>query len=162
MSVKRMNNFLFLELKLVDHDLVEVDKDVAVRKTIKSVFNKTEEDFAGDLERLRDYEEKVEDLIHNLINEIDVDETKLYIEKYKSENAKLISKNQHKISVSQQAESRDIQKQQDLKITQDEEFMVNLFALLSSGLLVQQIVYQRFNTVPIIKLFLLPLICRYQ
>jgi CDK-activating kinase assembly factor MAT1 len=102
---------------------VEVEKDISVRRQIKLLFNKTEDDF-NDLNAFKDYEELVEDIIFNLVHEIDVPETKARIEKYKKENADLIAKNQLKLTQMLREEMNQIKEEEILRAQKESEFHV--------------------------------------
>ena len=74
-----------------------IDKEVEIRRRILRDFCKTQEDFST-LREYNDYLEEVEDIIFNLANNIDVEETKRKIQDYKEYNKDYIKKNQNKIS----------------------------------------------------------------
>ena len=74
-----------------------IDKEVEIRRRILRDFCKTQEDFST-LREYNDYLEEVEDIIFNLANNIDVEETKRKIQDYKDYNKDFIKKNQNKIS----------------------------------------------------------------
>ncbi|KAA0193097.1 CDK-activating kinase assembly factor MAT1 [Fasciolopsis buskii] len=69
-----------------------VQKEVELRKKILTDFNKREDDFDS-LEEYDLYLEKIEEIVFNLMNDVDVDETKRYIEQYKKENKDIIKRN---------------------------------------------------------------------
>ena len=69
-----------------------VEKEVNVRKRITKYYNKRPEDF-GSLRAFNDYLESVEEIIFNLINNIDVEDTENKIEKYRIENRESINAN---------------------------------------------------------------------
>ena len=58
-------------------------------------FNKTEEDFSSARE-FGDYQEFIEDIIYNLANNIEVQETNRQIADYKETNKNFINKNRQK------------------------------------------------------------------
>eukprot|EP01039_Chlorochromonas_danica_P008736 gene8736-9629_t len=101
---------------------IEAERDSAVRRKLKALFNKTEADFLS-LDDLRDYEEMVEDLIYNLVHSINVEETKAAIEKYKQENTRLIAINQMKINQKFEEEQTIIQQVEERTRAQEREFM---------------------------------------
>ncbi|KAK2467060.1 hypothetical protein APHAL10511_001318 [Amanita phalloides] len=72
-----------------------VEKEVAIRRRIAKEFNKRREDFA-DLRSYNDYLQEVEDIIFNLINDIDVQQTEARITAFRAENASLIESNLHR------------------------------------------------------------------
>eukprot|EP00127_Corallochytrium_limacisporum_P002942 Clim_evm31s143 gene=Clim_evmTU31s143 len=71
-------------------DDLEVEKEMRVRKAILRTYNKTEEDFK-DLRLYNDYLEEIEDIVFNLTNNVDVDETKARVAKYREENKPAIT-----------------------------------------------------------------------
>ena len=75
-----------------------IDKEVEIRRRIIRIFCKSQEDFSS-LREYNDYLELVEDIIFNLANNIDVDNTNRKIQDYKSANTDFIRKNQNKVSV---------------------------------------------------------------
>ncbi len=62
-----------------------------IRKRVLRDFNLKEEDF-GTLREYNDYLEMVEDIIFNLVNDIDVQETNRRIAVYKQKNKDQIAK----------------------------------------------------------------------
>lgn len=68
-----------------------------IRRRVLRDFCKTQDDFTT-LRDYNDYLELVEDIIFNLANNIDVDETKQKIQDYKEANREYISKNRNKMS----------------------------------------------------------------
>eukprot|EP01031_Cornospumella_fuschlensis_P032479 gene32479-39268_t len=68
------------------------ERDFAIRRKLRSIFNKTEEEFESD-KHFKDYEEMVEDYIYNLVNCVDVESTKQAIESYRQENARMTALN---------------------------------------------------------------------
>ncbi|KAJ3225727.1 TFIIH/NER complex subunit [Clydaea vesicula] len=60
---------------------------------VVQTFNKRIEDFGGDLKAFNNYLEDVEDILFNLINNVDVEDTTARIEKFRLENKELISAN---------------------------------------------------------------------
>ncbi|GAB6032456.1 hypothetical protein CHUAL_011093 [Chamberlinius hualienensis] len=75
----------------------EVEKEVDIRRKILRDYNKREEDFQT-LREFNDYLEEVEEIIFNLANDIDVEETKRKIEQYKKENKAITMRNKGKLS----------------------------------------------------------------
>lgn len=76
-------------------DLI-VEKEVDIRKRIIKIYNKRSEDFFGEHDPLRaynDYLEELETIVWNLANKIEIEETNKKIERYKKENENLIKKN---------------------------------------------------------------------
>lgn len=69
-----------------------MEREVDIRKRILKDYNKTEEDFET-LRVYNDYLEEIEDIVFNLSNNIDVEETKVRVEAYRKENFKGIQRN---------------------------------------------------------------------
>ncbi|KAJ4939470.1 hypothetical protein JOQ06_028918 [Pogonophryne albipinna] len=74
-----------------------VDKEVEIRKKVLKIYNKRDFDFPG-LREYNDFLEQVEDIVFNLTNNIDVENTKLRMEQYQKENRDLIQRNKVKLS----------------------------------------------------------------
>ncbi|KAL4656323.1 CDK-activating kinase assembly factor MAT1 isoform X3 [Arapaima gigas] len=78
-----------------------VDKEVEIRKKVLKIYNKRDTDFA-DLRQYNDYLEQVEDIVFNLTNNVDVENTKRIMEQYQRENRDIIQKNKAKLSREQE------------------------------------------------------------
>lgn len=76
-----------------DDDRALVEKDRQIRRRYMQWFNKRQTDFDSN-RAYDDYLEMVEDVIHNLVHSVDVEETIARVEKYREENADIISTNQ--------------------------------------------------------------------
>ena len=74
-------------------DDVEVEKEVDIRKRVFNVFNKTIDDFNGDLVEFNKYLEEVEDIIYKLDHGIDVAKTEEKLRTYEELNKQLIMNN---------------------------------------------------------------------
>lgn len=74
-------------------DDVEVEKEVDIRKRVFNVFNKTMDDFNGDLVEFNKYLEEVEDIIYKLDHGIDVVKTEEKLRTYEELNKQLIMNN---------------------------------------------------------------------
>ncbi len=72
-----------------------IDKEVEIRRKVLLDFCKQEEDFA-DLREYNDYLELIEDIVFNLVNGVDVEETKRKIQENKEANRDFITKNRHR------------------------------------------------------------------
>ena len=83
--------FCPLQLTQKDPDEIEVERDFTIRKKIKGIYNKSFESFETALE-FRNYEEIVEDVIYNLVNNIDVDITNAQVEAYQKGNLQQVRK----------------------------------------------------------------------
>jgi CDK-activating kinase assembly factor MAT1 len=69
-----------------------VERDFTIRKKIKGIYNKTIESFPTDLD-YRNYEETVEDVIFNLVNNIDVEQTNKLVELYQKDHLQQVTRN---------------------------------------------------------------------
>nr|XP_057947509.1 CDK-activating kinase assembly factor MAT1 [Doryrhamphus excisus]XP_057947510.1 CDK-activating kinase assembly factor MAT1 [Doryrhamphus excisus]XP_057947511.1 CDK-activating kinase assembly factor MAT1 [Doryrhamphus excisus]XP_057947512.1 CDK-activating kinase assembly factor MAT1 [Doryrhamphus excisus] len=78
-----------------------VDKEVEIRKKVLKIYNKRDGDFSS-LREYNDYLEQVEEIVFNLTNNIEVDNTKLRMEQYQRENRDLIQKNKAKLTREQE------------------------------------------------------------
>lgn len=78
-----------------EDDRANLNKDAQTRRRYLRWFNKRREDFATDLE-YDNYLEMVEEIIYNIVNNINVEETKARVDKYRRENQDLIGQNQAK------------------------------------------------------------------
>lgn len=83
----------------------EVEKDAKVRRRIRSIYNKKEEDFPTLLE-YQNFEERVEDIIFNLVHGIDRETTEAAVREYEKSNMRDIAKKQSKM---QEAEHRELE-----------------------------------------------------
>ena len=98
-----------------------IDKEVDIRRRVLRDFCKTQEDFSS-LRDFNDYLEDVEDIIFNLVNNIEVEQTKRKIQAYKEANKEFISQNRNKAST-EILELEDIlaeEKRQDAKRKQED------------------------------------------
>lgn len=75
-----------------EDDRANLSKDATTRRRYLRWFNKRREDFNTDAE-YDDYLEMVEDIIFNLVNDIDVENTKARVERYRRENHETIGHN---------------------------------------------------------------------
>ncbi|XP_044021914.1 CDK-activating kinase assembly factor MAT1 isoform X2 [Siniperca chuatsi] len=78
-----------------------VDKEVEIRKKVLKIYNKRDVDFSS-LREYNDYLEQVEDIVYNLTNNIDMENTKLRMEQYQRENRDIIQKNKAKLTREQE------------------------------------------------------------
>lgn len=72
-----------------EDDRVQLSKDINTRRRFLGWFNKRREDFKSDRE-YDDYLETVEDLIYNQVHNINVEETKAKVDKYRQQNQHVI------------------------------------------------------------------------
>uniref|UniRef100_A0A452FLM0 CDK-activating kinase assembly factor MAT1 n=1 Tax=Capra hircus TaxID=9925 RepID=A0A452FLM0_CAPHI len=75
-----------------------VDKEVEIRKKVLKIYNKREEDFPS-LREYNDFLEEVEEIVFNLTNNVDLDNTKKKMEIYQKENKDVIQKNKLKLKL---------------------------------------------------------------
>jgi len=94
------------------HDLNanHAKEENSIRKKINSIFNKRRENFST-LKEYNDYLEEVEDIVFNLLNKIEEEETRARIERYRKENQDLINLNQ----------SITVQEERELKAQLEQE-----------------------------------------
>lgn len=78
-----------------EDDRPYLNKEAHIRRRYLRWFNKRRDDFKTDHE-YDDYLEMVEDLIFNLVNNIDAENTKARVERYRRENQESIGQNQAK------------------------------------------------------------------
>lgn len=78
-----------------------VDKEVEIRKKVLKIYNKRDFDFPS-LREYNDYLEQVEDIVYNLTNNVDVENTKLRMEQYQRENRDVIQRNKAKLTREQE------------------------------------------------------------
>ncbi|MED6250929.1 CDK-activating kinase assembly factor MAT1 [Ataeniobius toweri] len=103
-----------------------VDKEVEIRKKVMKIYNKREFNFSS-LRDYNDYLEQVEDIVYNLTNNIDVENTKLRMEQYQRENKDIIQRNKAKLTREQEElEELLLQEQQSneqrrLEVLQEEQ-----------------------------------------
>lgn len=141
LSVQQSNKVDWIvQLSAKSLEEVEAERDSAVRRKLKALFNKTEADFPS-LDDLRDYEEMVEDLIYNLVHSINVEETTAAIEKYKQENIRQIAINQMKINQKFEEEQTIIQQDEERTRALEREFMVCLEPLTFSFTILDRIIF---------------------
>ncbi|KAJ8330670.1 TFIIH/NER complex subunit, variant 2 [Batrachochytrium dendrobatidis] len=74
-------------------DDLYVEKEIQIRKKVGRYFNKRLEDFAGNLRLYNDYLEEVEEILFNMINDVDVQQTQERIERFRLENKEIIAAN---------------------------------------------------------------------
>lgn len=75
-----------------EDDRAYLTKEAQIRRRYLRWFNKRRDDFVSDLE-YDNYLEMVEDTIYNLVNNVNVEETKARVEKYRRENQENIGQN---------------------------------------------------------------------
>lgn len=91
-------------------DDIGVEREVDIRKKVAQIFNKTSDDFS-DLDKYNEYLEEVEDIIFNLVNKIDVEETEAKLSVYEENNKSKILEN----NTNREKEYEDFKKQEELE-----------------------------------------------
>jgi CDK-activating kinase assembly factor MAT1 len=76
-----------------EDDRLILNKEARFRMHTLKIFNKPRGDFESDRE-YNDYLELVEDIIFNLVNEVDIEQTRAKVEQYRRENQDSIGQNQ--------------------------------------------------------------------
>ncbi|XP_064427213.1 CDK-activating kinase assembly factor MAT1 isoform X4 [Mirounga angustirostris] len=91
-----------------------VDKEVEIRKKVLKIYNKREEDFPS-LREYNDFLEEVEEIVFNLTNNVDLDNTKKKMEMYQKENKDVIQKNKLKLTREQEEleEALEVERQEN-------------------------------------------------
>ncbi|XP_064921899.1 CDK-activating kinase assembly factor MAT1 isoform X2 [Columba livia] len=74
-----------------------VDKEVEIRKKVLKIYNKREDDFPS-LTEYNDFLEEIEEIVFNLTNNVDLENTKRKMELYQKDNKEVIQKNKIKLS----------------------------------------------------------------
>ncbi|XP_078518214.1 CDK-activating kinase assembly factor MAT1 [Lissotriton helveticus] len=103
-----------------------VDKEVEIRKKVLKIYNKREEDFRS-LNEYNDYLEEIEDIVFNLTNNVDLENTKKKMEMYQKENKEVIQKNKIKLTREQEVleealeEERNANTQRRVLIKKEEQ-----------------------------------------
>lgn len=73
------------KLSMKDIHETEVEKDIRVRRRVKAVYNKNEEDFPTVLD-FKNYEEEIEDIIFNWVHDVNAQEMKKKVDDYEKQN----------------------------------------------------------------------------
>jgi len=100
-----------------------VEKEVQIRKKVGKYFNKRLEDFDNNLRQYNDYLEEVEELMFNLINNINIEETNEKIEKWRNENQALIATNNVKQMKEENAIAYRLEKEKQEKLRRKEAYI---------------------------------------
>ncbi|NXQ35401.1 MAT1 factor, partial [Alaudala cheleensis] len=90
-----------------------VDKEVEIRKKVLKIYNKREEDFPT-LDEYNDFLEEIEEIVFNLTNNVDLENTKKKMELYQKENKEVIQKNKLKLTREQEEleEALEVERQE--------------------------------------------------
>lgn len=108
-------------------DETEVERDFKVRRRIKSIYNKTEDQFDTLLD-FNNYQEMVEDIIFNILHGIDEDLMEMNIKNYEQLNLKIIAENQSRKSDEHQLEEQKIrfeEEQRKVRILEMQKALIN-------------------------------------
>ncbi|KAG7334539.1 hypothetical protein KOW79_002946 [Hemibagrus wyckioides] len=93
-----------------------VDKEVEIRKKVLKIYNKRDVDFPS-LREYNDYLEQVEEIVFNLTNNVDIENTKQMMEQYQRDNRDIIQRNKAKLTREQEElEELLLMEQQDLEM----------------------------------------------
>ncbi|XP_027022221.2 CDK-activating kinase assembly factor MAT1 [Tachysurus fulvidraco] len=93
-----------------------VDKEVEIRKKVLKIYNKRDVDFPS-LGEYNDYLEQVEEIVFNLTNNVDIENTKQMMEQYQRDNRDIIQKNKAKLTREQEElEELLLMEKQDLEV----------------------------------------------
>nr|DBA14399.1 TPA: hypothetical protein GDO54_005374 [Pyxicephalus adspersus] len=78
-----------------------IDKEVEIRKKILKIYNKREEDFPS-LRDYNDFLEEIEEIVFNMTNNVDLENTKKKIDMYQKLNKDTIARNKIKLTREQE------------------------------------------------------------
>lgn len=106
-------------------DDINIEREVDIRKRVFGIYNKTEEDFET-LKEYNQYLENVENIVFNLTNGIDVEETEKNLNEYEATNKvaileKQMRESQKNSDLNQYQEAVNRLKQEKLRIQQQME-----------------------------------------
>lgn len=107
-------------------DDINIEREVDIRRRVFSIYNKTEEDFAS-LKEYNQYLENVENIIFNLTNRIDVEQTDKELVEYENEHRieileKSMRESQKNANLNEYHEAMNKLKQEKLRIQQQMDF----------------------------------------
>ncbi|KAF1519414.1 CDK-activating kinase assembly factor MAT1, partial [Eudyptula minor] len=91
-----------------------VDKEVEIRKKVLKIYNKREDDFPS-LSEYNDFLEEIEEIVFNLTNNVDLENTKRKMELYQKDNKEVIQKNKIKLTREQEEleEALEVERQEN-------------------------------------------------
>ncbi|KAI6067978.1 CDK-activating kinase assembly factor MAT1 isoform X2 [Aix galericulata] len=91
-----------------------VDKEVEIRKKVLKIYNKREDDFPS-LSEYNDFLEEIEEIVFNLTNNVDLENTKKKMELYQKDNKEVIQKNKIKLTREQEEleEALEVERQEN-------------------------------------------------
>ncbi|XP_030070222.1 CDK-activating kinase assembly factor MAT1 isoform X1 [Microcaecilia unicolor] len=120
-----------------------VDKEVEIRKKVLKIYNKREEDFFS-LEEYNDFLEDIEEIVFNLTNNVDVENTKKKMELYQKDNKDVIQKNKIKLTREQEEleEALEVERQENTQrrlVIQKEEHLQQMLKRKNKQALLDQL-----------------------
>ncbi|XP_009983918.1 PREDICTED: CDK-activating kinase assembly factor MAT1, partial [Tauraco erythrolophus] len=91
-----------------------VDKEVEIRKKVLKIYNKREDDFPS-LSEYNNFLEEIEEIVFNLTNNVDLENTKRKMELYQKDNKEVIQKNKIKLTREQEEleEALEVERQEN-------------------------------------------------
>ncbi|XP_030414387.1 CDK-activating kinase assembly factor MAT1 isoform X2 [Gopherus flavomarginatus] len=91
-----------------------IDKEVEIRKKVLKVYNKREDDFPS-LTEYNDFLEEVEEIVFNLTNNVDLENTRKKMDMYQKDNKEVIQKNKIKLTREQEEleEALEVERQEN-------------------------------------------------
>ncbi|XP_073494820.1 CDK-activating kinase assembly factor MAT1 isoform X2 [Phyllobates terribilis] len=98
-----------------------IDKEVEIRKKILKIYNKREEDFPS-LREYNDFLEEIEEIVFNLTNNVDLDDTKKKMEYYQKLNKDTIQRNKIKMT----REQEELEESLELERHENEQRRIHL------------------------------------
>ncbi|XP_073427215.1 CDK-activating kinase assembly factor MAT1 [Dendrobates tinctorius] len=98
-----------------------IDKEVEIRKKILKIYNKREEDFPC-LREYNDFLEEIEEIVFNLTNNVDLDNTKKKMEYYQKLNKDTIQRNKIKMT----REQEELQEALEMERQENEQRRIHL------------------------------------
>jgi hypothetical protein len=110
---------------------VVVEREVDIRSKLSVIFNKFPSDFSN-LQEYNNYLESIEDLVFNLLQKRNLQETQDFILKYKQENKEIIAKNNKKIEKDSKSTIWKVEREKKEKILRKEQILKDLKDLKSS------------------------------
>ncbi|KAM9293967.1 CDK-activating kinase assembly factor MAT1 [Gastrophryne carolinensis] len=103
-----------------------IDKEVEIRKKILKIYNKREEDFPS-LREYNDFLEEIEEIVFNLTNNVDLENTRKKMDLYQKMNKDTIQRNKVKLTREQEEleealeTERHVDEQRRLQIQKEEQ-----------------------------------------
>ncbi|KAG0051100.1 TFIIH/NER complex subunit [Gryganskiella cystojenkinii] len=104
-----------------------VEKEVRIRRQMAQKFNKRREDFKS-LREYNDYLENIENMTFKLVNEIEVEATKLEIDKFAAENRDYIRMNADRQAIESRLAKNKLEQQRKERQNKHEAYLKELQA----------------------------------